>query len=162
MGNTTGKFGHFTPAGDDRWEVQLEVFGPGVVDVRRVQMDNTRNASIVVGDADNAADLHLNTLGACRVPRGRLSGSFVARDEHVFAWSIAAAGGPGPTIPPTPLTVGIANGAQTSLGGESFTIDLSKLAPRGSVIRPGVTDCAVVNSAGFGRTVFVERGLCLE
>lgn len=160
MGNTTGKFGHFTPAGDDRWEVQLEVFGLGVVDVRRVQMDNTRNASIVVGDADNAADLHLNTLGACRVPRGRLSGSFVARDEHVFAWSI------GPPAArarrPTPLTVGIANGAQTSLGGESFTIDLSKLAPCGSVIRPGVTDCAVVNSAGFGRTVFVERGLCLE
>ena len=162
VGNTTGKLGHFTPAGDDLWEVQLEVFGLGLVDVRRVQMDNTLNASIVVGDAANAADLHLNTLGACRVPRGPLTGTFVARDTHFLSWSIGVAGGPGGPIPPTPLTVGIASGTQTSLGGEPFTIDLSNLDPCGYVIRLGVTDRAVVSSAGFGRTVFVERGLCLE
>ena len=162
VGNTTGKLGHFTPAGDDLWEVQLEVFGLGNVDLRRVQMDNTLNASIVVGDAANAADLHLNTLGACRVPRGPLTGTFVARDTHFLSWSIGVAGGPGSPIPPTPLTVGIASGSQTSLGGETFTIDLSQLDPCGYVIRLGVTDRAVVNSAGFGRTVLVERGLCLE
>ncbi len=162
VGNTTGKLGHFTPAGDDLWEIQLEVSGLGVVDVRRVQMDNTLNASIVVGDADNAADLHLNTLGACRVPRGPLTGSFVARDKHFLSWSIGVAGGPGGSIPATPLMVAIANSSQTSLAGESFTIDLSKLAPCGYVVRLGVTDRVVVGSAGFGRTVFVERGLCLE
>lgn len=162
MGNTTGKLGHFTPGGDDLWEMQLEVFGLGVVDVRRVQMDNTLNASIVVGDLANAADLELSTLGACRVPRGPLTGTFVARDQHFLSWSIGVAGGPGTPIPATPLTVGIGSGTQTSLSGEPFTVDLSALDPCGYVIRLGVTDRAVVSSASFGRTVHVERGVCLE
>ena len=162
VGNTTGKLGHFTPGGNDLWEIQLEVFGSGIVDVRRVQMDNTLNGSIVVGDTDNAADLHLSTLGACRVPRGPLTGTFVARDKHFLSWSIGVAGGPGTPIPPTPLTVAIGAGTQTSLGGEPFTIDLSALAPCGYVVRLGVTDRAVVSSAGFGRTVYLERGVCLE
>lgn len=165
MANTTGKLGHFTPGGDDLWEIQLEVFGIGVVDVRRVQMDNTLNGSIVVGDPDNAADLNLNTLGACRVPRGPLTGTFVARDKHFYSWSIGVAGGPGTPIPPTPLNVGppaIATSTQTALAGEPFTIDLSKLDPCGYVIRMGVTDRAVVSSAWFGRTAYLERGVCLE
>ncbi len=161
-GNTTGKLGHFTPGGNDLWEVSLEVLGLGVVDVRRVRMDNTLNGSIVAGDNDNAADLHLSTLGACRLPRGPLSGTFVARDEHFHSWSIRVAGGPGTPIPPTPLTVGIGTGTQTSIGGEPFTIDLSALEPCGYVVRLGVTDRAVVGSAWFGRTVYVERGVCLE
>jgi hypothetical protein len=164
MGNTTGKLGHFTPAGDDLWEVQLEVFGLGIVDVRRVQMDNTLNASIVVGDPDNAADLHLNTLGACRVPRGPLSGTFVARDKHFYSWSFSVLGGPGTSIPPTPVTTtpSIGPGTQTALGGHSFSIDLSGLSPCGYVIRLGVTDRAVVSSASFGRTAYVDRGVCME
>ncbi|MGH3371056.1 MAG: hypothetical protein ACRDPR_13765, partial [Nocardioidaceae bacterium] len=160
--NTTGKLGHFTPGGDDLWEVRLEVFGIGVVDVRRVQMDNTLRSSIVAGDTTNAADLNLSTLGACRLPRGPLSGTFVARDQHFHSWSISVAGGPGSPIPPTPLTVGIGAGTQTPFGGEPFTIDLSALEPCGYVVRLGVTDRAVVNSAWFGRTAHVERGVCLE
>lgn len=162
VGNTTGKLGHFTPGGDDLWEVQLEVFGLGVVDVRRLQMDNTLNASIVVGDADNAADLMLSTMGACRVPRGPVSGTFVARDKNFHSWSIGVSGGPGSPIPPTPLTVGISASTQTPLSGTPFTIDLSALEPCGYVVRLGVTDRAVVSSAYFGRTVYVDRGVCLE
>lgn len=162
LSNTTGKLGHFTPGGDDLWEVQLEVFGIGVVDVRRVQMDNTINASIVIGDLDNAAHLQLNTLGACRLPRGPLSGTFVARDSYFQSWSIGVSGGPGTPIPATPLSVGITSGTQTSISGEPFTIDLSALEPCGYVVRLGVTDRAVVSSAYFGRTVTVERGVCLE
>ena len=133
-----------------------------MVDVRRVQMDNTLNGSIVLGDPDDAADLNLSTLGACRLPRGPLNGTFVARDRHFYSWSIGVAGGPGTPIPPTPLTVAISNGTQTPLAGEPFTIDLSALEPCGYVVRLGVTDRAVVSSAYFGRTVTVERGVCLE
>ena len=160
--DTTGMLGMFTPGGDDLWEVQLELNGLGVVDVRRVQMDNTLNASIVAGDPDDAADLHLNTMGACRLPHGPLTGTFVARDKHFWSWSIGVIGGPDPTVPPTPLTVGISNGTQTSLAGEPFTIDLSALKPCGYVVQLGVSDRAVVDSAWFGRTVYVDRGVCLE
>lgn len=160
--NTTGKLGHFTPGGDDLWEVQLEVFGLGVVDVRRVQADNTLRSSIVAGDTLNAADLQLSTLGACRQPRGPLSGTFVARDRHFHSWSISVIGGPGSPIPPTPLTVAIGTGTQTSMAGQPFTVDLSALEPCGYVVRLGVTDRAVLGSASFGRTAHVDRGVCLE
>jgi hypothetical protein len=163
VANTTGKLGHFTPGGDDLWEIQLEVLGLGVVDVRRVRADNTLRGSIEPGDADNAADLSLQTLGACRVPRGPLSGTFVARDQHFYAWAIGVAGGPGTPIPPTPVNAGgLLAGQETLLSGRAFTIDLSGLEPCGYVVRLSVTDRAVAGSASFGRTIHVERGICLE
>lgn len=159
--NTTGMLGFFTPGGDDLWEVQLEVSGV-IVDTRRVQMDNTLNGAIIATDPDDAADLQLNTLGACRIPHGPLTGTFVARDKHFWMWSIDVIGGPDPTVPATPLTVGISPTTQTSLSGEPFTIDLTALKPCGYVVRVGVSDRAVVSSASFGRTVYVNRGVCLE
>jgi hypothetical protein len=162
--NTTGKLGHFNPGGNDQWEVQLELAGVGVVDVRRVQADNTLNASLVAGDLNNRGDLQLSTAGACRVTPGPVAGTFVARDTHFAAWSIVVDGGPGGPIPPTPLTLTppLATGQQTSVAGQAFTIDLSALQPCGYVVRLGITDRAVVNSATTGRTVFIERGICLD
>lgn len=160
--NTTGMLGFFTPGGDDLWEITLEVLGLGVVDIKHVQMDNTLNGSIVAGDPDDAGDLHLNTLGACRLPRGPLHGTFVARDKHFLSWNIVVVGGPGGPMPATPLTVGIPSSTQTSISGEPFTVDLSLLQPCGYVVRLEVSDRAVSNSASLGRTVYVERGVCLE
>ena len=161
-GNTTGKLGHFTPGGNDLWEIQLEVLGDGVVDVRRVQMDNTVRKTIEPGDTVNAADLRLSTLGACRLPRGPLSGTFVARDRHFHSWSIGVLGGPGGSVPPTPLTVAIGQHTQTSMAGQPFTIDLSALEPCGYVVRLTITDRTVRSSASFGGQNHVDRGVCLE
>jgi hypothetical protein len=162
--NTTGKLGHFNPGGNDQWEVQLELAGVGVVDVRRVQADNTLNASLVAGDLNNRGYLQLSTAGACRVAPGPVAGTFIARDTHFAAWSIVVDGGPGGPIPPTPLslTPPLATGQQTSVAGQAFTVDLSALQPCGYVVRLGITDRAVVNSATTGRTVFIERGICLD
>ena len=160
--NTTGMLGFFTPGGDDLWEVSLEVLGIGVVDVKRVQMDNTLNGFVTLSDLDDAADLHLDTLGACRLPRGPLHGTFVARDKHFLSWNLVVVGGPGGPMPPTPLSVGILQSTQTSVAGEPFTIDLSLLQPCGYVVRLEVSDRAVINSASVGRTTYVERGVCLE
>ena len=162
VGNTTGKLGHFTPGGDDLWEIRLELFGTGVVDVRRVRMDNTLHPALV-GDPDNAGDLVLNTLGACRFPRGVLGGTFVARDTHFHEWGIGVAGGPGTPIPATPVTSGgLANTDQTPISGQPFTIDLTDLAPCGYVVRLSITERVVSSSASFGHTVLIERGVCLE
>ena len=160
--DTTGMLGFFTPGGDDLWEVQLEINGAGIVDTTRVQMDNTLNNFVNPSDPDDEADLQLFTMGACRLPKGPLNGSFIARDKHFYSWSIGVIGGPDPTVPATPLTVAISPSTQTSLSGESFTIDLSALKPCGYVVQLGVTDRAVVSSASFGRTVYVNRGVCLE
>ena len=91
--NTTGRLGQFDPGGDDLWEIYLELAGTGIVDVRRVQADNTLNASLAAGDLNNRGDLELSTAGACRVTPGPVNGTFVARDTHFAAWSIGVAGG---------------------------------------------------------------------
>lgn len=161
-GNTTGKLGHFTPSGDDLWEITLEVSGSGVVDVRRVQMDNTLH-NAMVGDPNNAGDLTLSTLGACRFPRGPLDGTFVARDTHFHSWELSVSGGPGSPIPPTPVTAGALTTAdQTPLSGQAFTIDLSNLEPCGYVVVLTITDRVVASSASFGRHTTIARGVCLE
>lgn len=160
--NTTGMLGFFTPGGDDLWEVQLEISVTGIVDTTRVQMDNTLNNFLNPSDPEDEADLQLFTMGACRLPKGPLNGSFIARDKHFYSWSIGVIGGPDPTVPPTPLTVGISPSTETSTAGEAFTIDLSALKPCGYVVQLGITDRAVVNSAWFGRTTYVNKGVCLE
>jgi hypothetical protein len=161
--NTDGLLGVHSPGGDDRWDYTLELDTPGaVVDTARLQMDNTVRNSIVPTDTINAGDLTLNTLGACRQPRGPLTGSFVARDRHFQQWSIGVLGGPGGPIPPTPLTVGISTTTQTPFSGTPFTLDLSNLEPCAYVVQLTILDLAIVNSNNLGHHTTIERGVCLE
>jgi hypothetical protein len=59
-------------------------------------------------------------------------------------------------------SVGISTATQTTLAGEPFTLDLSKLAACGYTVRLTITDRAVVNSAWFGHDTWIERGVCLD
>ena len=106
MENTTGVLGWFTPSGEDRWQIDLEVQGIGIVDTKFVQLDNTLNVS---GTADpvNAADLQLDVAGNCDVRPGVITGRFVARDRHFGSWGLSVQGGPSsgfPTPPPAVTT----------------------------------------------------------
>lgn len=160
--NTDGVLGYFNPGGEDQWEIRLELAGSGVVDVRTVQADNLVRDDIVPGDSANAGDLQLFTGGACRLPRGPLSGRFVARDRHFHSWGISVHGGPGGPVNWSMQSVGIGTGTETSLAGEPFTLDLSRLEACGYTVQLTITDRAVVNSAWFGHYTTIERGLCLE
>ena len=163
VNDTTGLLGVHAPGGDDRWDYTLELDTPGAtVDLARVQMDNTVRNTIVATDTFNAGDLNLNTLGACRLPRGPLTGTFVAMDRHFESWGFSVLGGPGGPIPPTPVTVGISTSTQTPLSGTPFTIDLSKLQACGYVVRLTITDLAIVNSVTTGHDTTIDRGVCLE
>jgi hypothetical protein len=163
MTNIEGVLGVHTPGGEDRWDYTLELDTDGaVVDRARIQMDNTVRDIVVPTDTVNAGDLTLNTLGACRQPRGPLTGTFVARDLHFQQWSIDVLGGPGGPVPPTPLTVGITSTTQTPLSGEPFTLDLSDLAPCAYVVRLTILDLAIVDSVVTGHHTTIERGVCLE
>ena len=161
--NTTGMLGWFPSFGDDLWEFALELSGAGVVATKRVQLDNTLNASIVPGDTVNAADLEVNTAAQCRVPKAPLSGTFVARDKHFLSWSIFVVGGPSGGVHYVPVTTpGLTNSQETAIGGHPFTIDLSSLESCGYVVQLDVSDRVVQDSAYFGRTVAVYRGICIE
>jgi hypothetical protein len=163
--NTTGVLGWFNTAGNDRWRIDLEVPGTTgwvVADTAYVQLDHTLNAQSL--DPDNTADLHLNVAGNCDVAAGTVTGTFVARDRHFDSWGITVHGGPSagfpPVLPPT-TTPPLANKSQTT-GVQAFSLDLSALPPCGYTVRLTVSDRAIVNSASAGRSIPVERGLCLR
>jgi hypothetical protein len=167
MENTTGVLGWFDTTGDDLWRIDLELMGSGIVDTRFVQLDNTLNGPSSV-DPDNRADLHLDVAGNCDLTAGVMTGTFVARDRHFASWGISVHGGPSggfPTPPPAtvpPVPPGLPTTSQTPPGGRAFELDLSALPPCGYTVRLSVSDLAIANSASTGRTVSVERGLCIR
>ena len=166
MENTTGVLGWFTPSGEDRWQIDLEVLGIGIVDTKFVQLDNTLNMSGTT-DPVNAADLQLDFAGNCDVRPGVITGRFVARDRHFGSWGLSVQGGPSsgfPTPPPavtTPLPQLPAT-SETTLAGRTFEYDLSALPPCGYTVTLTVSDRAIVNSATAGRSGSVSRGLCIR
>jgi hypothetical protein len=161
--NTTGVLGWFDTTGEDRWRIDLEVLGSGIVDTKFVQLDNTLNGASV--DPNNTADLNLDVAGMCDVKAGTLTGTFVARDLHFGSWGLSVHGGPSSGFPPPPpatTTPPLAATSQTPTAGQAFALDLSALPPCGYTVRLSVSDRAIVNSAWTGRAVSVERGLCLR
>jgi hypothetical protein len=163
--NTTGVLGWFDTTGDDRWRIDLEVAGSGIVDTKFVQLDNTLKGEGTPVDPNNTAGLDLNVAGQCDVKAGLVTGTFVARDRYFGSWGISVHGGPssGFPAPPPPTTMpALPNTSQTPPGGRAFELDLSALPPCGYTVRLAVSDRAIVNSAWTGRAVHVERGLCIR
>ena len=162
--NTTGVLGWFDTSGNDRWKIELELVGSGIVDTKFVQLDNTLNGA---GSADpnNAAELGLDVAGNCDVQAGVVTGTFVARDLHFGSWGLSVHGGPSSGFTLTTAAAAsppLAHDTETPLGGRAFSWDLSELPPCGYTVRLSVSDRAVVDSAWTGRSRSVERGLCIR
>jgi hypothetical protein len=164
--NSTGLLGWFDTAGDEHWLLELELGGPVLADTVHVQLDNTLNANGTPVDADNRADLELDVAGQCEVNVGDVTGRFIARDAHFASWDISVHGGPTggfPGVNPPTTTPYLSATSETAPGAwQAFELDLSQLPPCGYTVRLSVADRAIVNSAWTGRSVSVERGLCLR
>jgi hypothetical protein len=158
-----GLFGVFAPGGDDRWSLALELGTPGnQVDQATVRMDNTIRNYVDPSDPVNVGDLHLNTEGMCKVQHGLVTGTFVADDEHFWQWSITVLGGPGPAIPPIPLSP-TTYLTPAPLPGTAFSLNFTDplIAPCGYVVRLTIWDKAIVDSVEQTHYTTVDRGLCL-
>jgi len=167
MQNTTGVIGWFDTSGDDLWQIELEVQGLGIVDTCRVLIDSTLNGPALPIDPANTADLVLDVAGNCDVSAGEITGRLVARDLHLDNWALSVHGGPSTGFPAPPAAQttpvpGVSQAQDTPLTGQAFKMDLSMLPPCGYIVRLAVTDRAIVDSASRGRTIYIERGLCLR
>ncbi|MGD1993786.1 MAG: hypothetical protein PVI59_11385 [Anaerolineae bacterium] len=147
-------------AGDDLWEVRLEMAGPppgGVIAVtpwHRVQLDNSRPDAEITIDA-----------GACEMyaPGTVLTGHFAARDPHFGHFTLD-------TLPstvdgvatPDPTTT-TASTSQTALPpGDAWQLDTMDMKPCGYVVRVRVWDRTIRGSSpGHHNYNTDEKGFCL-
>ncbi|MEM8486537.1 MAG: hypothetical protein AAF564_13380 [Bacteroidota bacterium] len=154
--NITSTLAWWNSSGDERFEVRLEVFDPtGTVlqgvDVHVIQLDNTGpSAEIdITSGAGNCGKFQIGDT---------ISGIFKARDENFGGYSI--------TVLPTDVganAVSPANGTvQTSIAGNSWSLDTTDMIACGYVVRLVSRDRAIVNSIRSNHRNPDEAGFCLD
>ena len=154
------------PDGEDRWQIDLEVQGIGIVDTKFVQLDNTLQQSRWRRSRQHRGPARSTSPGNCNVRPGVITGRFVARDRHFGSWGLSVQGGPssGFPTPPRPRRRRplATRRARRRSPAATFEYDLSALPPCGYTVTLTVSDRAIVNSATAGRSTSVSRGLCIR
>lgn len=162
-GNTLGTLGYVETSGDDLWEVHLELWGVGVVDTQRFQLDNTLNTASV--DPANAAHLAVDPVQLAGKACGKftkgmtVTGTFDARDMWFDKWVFALSPY---ALPSGSLATSVPLNTSEAPVGSTWSLDTSGLQPCGYVLGLYVYDRAIVNSAWTGRWVTTTIGFCLE
>jgi hypothetical protein len=146
-------------AGDDRWEVRLEVYNPAGttlldVDTHRIQLDNTApEAEIeITSGTGNCGKFGEGTT---------ISGVFKARDAYLRSYALNVLPGdindPGEGIPSPPSGT-----SQTSSSGDSWSLDTTGMQACGYVLEVVARDRAILNSSSVGHRRRDTVGFCLE
>jgi hypothetical protein len=145
-------------AGDDLWEVRLEVYdasGATLLDTatHRIQLDNT----------GPSAEVEITSgSGNCGKfsPGTSISGTFTARDAHFdsYALNILPDINPSGTGEPTPP----GGTAQTAPSGDSWSLNTTGMKPCGYVVEVRARDRAILNSSHGGHHTRDTEGFCIE
>lgn len=169
---------YWNSAGDDLWEVQLEIAtAPNDASIvstspwYRIQLDNT--APFAPPAADPTIDIHIDFGGDCKdADQGStLTGIFIADDLHFGGWSLATEPNTATTPSNQPEVTGLAawepapgpTGYAWSLHTSPPPASLKTMKPCGYVVRLDVWDRAIVNSSPFVHNWnHIEVGFCLR
>ena len=162
--NTLGTLGYVHTSGDDTWEVELELQSTStVVDAQRFQLDNTLAAASA--DPANSAHLavdpgQLSAQGCGKFTQGMsILGTYDAHDTWFDQWSFGLL----PTaLPPGALSTSVSISTSQVPFGSTWELDTTGLTPCGYVLRLSMSDRAILNSVGTGRSVAVDIGFCIE
>ncbi len=147
--NVDNLLAEWDTAGDDLWDVKIDILGiPG--DSRyRLQLHNTAPTASI--DIDVLA-------GDCgKFPVGtELAGFFTARDDYLASYSIGTAPFAGPVVPSGGLT-------QTSPApGDAWSLDTTGMKPCGYIVEVNATGRAIYWSSPDYATTPATVGFCLE
>jgi hypothetical protein len=156
--NVNALLAEWDSSGDAKWYVRLSVFDPGGIfqgsDTHVIQLDNTAPEAFI----------EITTgLGNCGkfMPGEPLGGNFIARDDYLGSYSL----GVEPNINVAPIGVPVPKAGNTNTAtapGDPWTLDTTKMAPCGYVVRVVVVDRAIVNSQSVGHVSTDSAGFCLE
>lgn len=139
-------------AGDDLWDVKLEIAGVTEEAQHRIQLDNTAPE----------VDIHIDSGGDCKdfVVETVINGSFVARDPYFGSFSLYTLPFAAPAGQLNPSSGTLQTG--TFLGDGQWTLDTHDMAPCGYVVAVTAVDRAILNSASVGHYSSDSVGFCLR
>ncbi|MBI3354625.1 MAG: hypothetical protein HY034_07045, partial [Nitrospirae bacterium] len=137
----------WAPAGDDLWQIRLELFTGGGVFLgstawHRVQLDNTAPSTVT---APPTLDIHIDSGGDCKdfTVGVVVNGRFVARDTHFGHYTLTTL--PASMSPNAPVPS--SGNIQTAPApGDLWSLNTAGMKPCGYVVLLQVWDRSIVNS----------------
>lgn len=154
----------WAPAGDDLWQIRLELFTGGGVFLgstawHRVQLDNTAPSTVT---APPTLDIHIDSGGDCKdfTVGVVVNGRFVARDTHFGHYTLTTL--PASMSPNAPVPS--SGNIQTAPApGDLWSLNTAGMKPCGYVVLLQVWDRSIVNShPGSHNYNHDDVGFCLR
>jgi hypothetical protein len=174
LSNIDQVLAHWTPSGDDTWEIRLEMAtlgGPVFTSWYTIQLDNTgprrKPPTPPFEPPEVTCEIHIDSGGDCKDfgsgHGSKITGHFTARDPNFGTFSLETL--PSSMLPPNPTTPTPSTTQTTTFaaGGDPWTLDTSKMKPCGYVVLLQVWDRSILNSVpGQHNYNFYDVGFCLR
>lgn len=141
-------------AGDDLWEITLEIPGHGEF-TQTIQLKNSGVEDVRI---------HIDSGGDCKdFPVGiKLTGRFVARDPYLGSYELSTLPFAAPDVQLSPTGGSMQTALTPPPGGATWTLDTTNMRPCGYVVVVSATDRAIINSSGVGHSSDDSTGFCLR
>lgn len=174
LSNLNNVLGHWTPPGDDLWQIRIELANlaevvQGTTPWYSIQLDNTgprrRPAVPPFEPPEVTCEIHIDSGGDCKdFTKGTvIQGRFVARDLYFGSFSLATLPSSMTPASPTTPTPSTTQTATFAAGGDVWQLDTSTMQPCGYVVLLQVWDRSIVNSGpGSHNYNYFDVGFCLR
>jgi hypothetical protein len=176
LSNMDQVLAHWSPPGDDLWEIRLELATLGEVVLgttpwHSIQLDNKaprrKPALAPFEPPDVTCEIHIDSGGDCKDftigTSSTITGHFVAQDEHFGHFSLMTL--PSSMLPPNPTTAtpSTSQTATFAAGGNVWQLNTSMMKPCGYVVLLQVWDRTILNSHPDSHNYnFYDVGFCLR
>lgn len=173
LSNIDQVLAHWTPPGDELWQIRLEMATMGGVVVGStvwysIQLDNTaprRKPAVPPFEPPAVTcEIHIDSGGDCKdFTEGTLiKGHFVAQDAHFGGFSLSTLPSSMSPNSPTTATPATSQTAAFAAGGDEWRLDTTGMRPCGYVVLLEVSDRSILSSVpGQHNHNFYDVGFCL-
>lgn len=140
-------YNRWAPAGDDLWQIRLELFTSGAVFLgstawHKIQLDNTAPSTVT---SPPTLDIHIDSGGDCKdfTVGVVVNGHFVARDIHFGHYSLVTL--PASMSPNSPVPSS-GNSQTAPAPGDLWSLNTAGMSPCGYVVVLQAWDRSILNS----------------
>ncbi len=176
LANINQVLAHWIPLGNELWEVRLELATMAEVILGStpwygIQLDNKapvrRPPLPPYEPPEVTCEIHIDSGGDCKdfvIGTGsKITGHFVARDEHFGIFSLTTLPSSMLPVDPTTSTPKTSQTVTFAAGGDTWELDTSHMKPCGYVVLLQIWDRTILNSVpGQHNYNYYDVGFCLR